>query len=79
MTPTQIGILVLVFIGLALVLAVVINRIARRWKFRKLVAAMERPANKARILPPHKSAARPSNVKPIARKPVHKSAPKSAA
>jgi hypothetical protein len=85
MTTIQIGILVLAFIVLALLLAIAINRIHRRWKFRKFVAAVEQPTIKRSeqpesapslrdmaILPPHKSAARPSNVKAIARKPKPK-------
>ncbi len=79
MTPTQIGILVLVFIGLAFLLAVAINRVGGWWKFRKSIAAVEPnivpvdgfKLHRRVILSPHKSAARPSNVRALARKPVH--------
>ena len=96
MTPAQIGILVLVFIGLAFLLAVAINRMGW-WK------EIETPTIKRSQVPPfrnptqpepnivpvdgfklneraiHKSAARPSNVMTLARKPTRKSTPKTAA
>ena len=78
MTPTQIGILVLAFIGLALVLAVVLWKFLVFRKFRKITSAIEQPTIIAnaepfsldgkKILPPHKSAARPSHVMALVRR-----------
>ena len=82
MTPTQLAILVLAFIGLALVLAVVRWKFLVFRKFRKMTSAIEQPTIIAnvepfsldgkKILPPHKSAARPSHVMALSRKPTAK-------
>jgi hypothetical protein len=73
-------------VAIAFPLAILINRIGRWWRFESLIKHIERPMSNCEpfslsnreILPPHKSAARPSNVMALT-KPVHKSAPKTAA